>query len=422
MTTSVGGARESLAGRTIALAVTGSIAAYKSVEVARLLVKRGARVIPVMTASAARFLGPVTLSGICGEAVASDMWDPAFAGEVHVAIAQRADAIAVVPATADILARIAQGRADDLVSALLLCARDVPVIVAPAMHPRMWSHPATQKNVAELAQRTGRGRVQLVGPVDGLVASGESGLGRMSEPAAIVDAIEEALGGRRRDLDGLRLVVTAGPTLEDLDPVRFLGNRSSGKMGFAIAERAAARGAKVVLVAGPVSLATPPGVERVDVRGALAMQKALAGALGADLSGADVLVMAAAVADYRPSETSAAKLKKEGESASIALTRNPDLLAEIGAARGAKGGTRPVLVGFALETKTGDELVAYARGKLASKKCDLVVANEAGVALGTEQNRATIVSARGAESLSAMDKGELGDVILDRAKELLDKG
>ena len=405
-----------LAGRTIALAVTGSIAAYKSVEVARLLVKGGARVVPLMTASAARFVGPVTLSGICGEAVAGDMWDPAFSGELHVAIAQRADAIAIVPATADVLARLAEGRADDLVTALVLCARDVPVIAAPAMHPRMWAHPATQRNVAELARRTGRGRIQLVGPVDGPVASGESGLGRMSEPEVIVGAIARALEARR-DLAGVRIVVTAGPTLEDLDPVRFLGNRSSGKMGFAIAERAAARGAEVVLVAGPVALPTPPGVRRVDVRGALAMQRALEEALGADLDGADVLVMAAAVADYRPAETSAVKLKKEGEVASIALVRNPDLLAGIGAARGAK--RRPVLVGFALETKTGDDLVAYARGKLQAKKCDFVVANEAKTALGTEENRATIVSATGADPFDAMDKGALGDLILDRAREWL---
>jgi phosphopantothenoylcysteine decarboxylase/phosphopantothenate--cysteine ligase len=188
-------------------------------------------------------------------------------------------------------------------------------------------------------------------------------------------------------------------------------------MGFAIAERAAARGASVVLIAGPVSLPTPAAVTRVDVRGALEMQRALADALGADLTGADVLVMAAAVADYRPKETSAAKLKKEGESASIALVRNPDLLAEIGAARGGK--RRPVLVGFALETKTGEGLVSYARGKLQAKQCDFVVANEASVALGTEENRATIVTATGADAFGAMDKAALGDVILDRARAWL---
>ena len=405
-----------LSGRTIALAVTGSIAAYKSVEVARLLVKAGARVLPVMTASAARFLGPVTLSGVCGEAVASDMWDPAFSGEMHVEIARRADAVVIVPATADVLARLAAGRADDLVTALVLCARDVPVLAAPAMHPRMWAHPATQRNVAELTERAGTGRVQLIGPVDGPVASGESGFGRMSEPSVIAKAIEDAFT-RGSDLSGLRVVVTAGPTLEDLDPVRFIGNRSSGKMGFAIAERAAARGARVVLIAGPVSLPTPRGVAREDVRGALEMQRAIAAAIGGDLSGADALVMAAAVADYRPAETSSTKLKKEGEAASIALVRNPDLLAEVGAARGTK--TRPVLVGFALETGERDVVVAYARGKLASKRCDFVVANEAKESLGRDDNRATIVTSDGVEAFAEMSKAELGDAILDRVKSRL---
>jgi phosphopantothenoylcysteine decarboxylase/phosphopantothenate--cysteine ligase len=402
----------SLHGRTIALAITGSIAAYKSVEVARLLVKAGARVVPVMTASAAKFVGPITLSGICGEAVAVDMWDPAFSGERHVAIAERVDAIVIAPATADLLARLAEGRADDLVAALALCARDVPVLVAPAMHPRMWSHPATQANVEEL---TRQGRVHFVGPVFGPVASGDVGLGRMSEPQAIADAMETALAPR--DLDGARIVVSAGPTLEDLDPVRFLGNRSSGKMGFAIAERAAVRGARVTLVAGPVSLETPRGVRRVDVRGAVEMKSALWDALGADLAGADALVMAAAVADYRPAEASPTKLKKEGDTASIALVKNPDLLAEIGAARDAR--QRPVLVGFALETQEGEGLVAYARGKLTAKRCDFIVANVAKDALGGDDNRATLVSAAGADVLRPMTKRALADAILDRVRTTL---
>jgi phosphopantothenoylcysteine decarboxylase/phosphopantothenate--cysteine ligase len=398
--------------------VTGSIAAYKSAIVARLLVQAGARVLPLMTASAARFLGPVTLSGICGEAVASDMWDPGFSGEMHVAIADRADVVVIVPATADVLARLAQGRADDLVTATALCAKQAtPVIVAPAMHPRMWSHPATRANVAALERS---GCVRFVGPVVGPVASGDVGLGRMAEPEAIVAAVAASLAPQ--DLEGRHVVVSAGPTYEDLDPVRYLANRSSGKMGFAIAERAAARGAKVTLVAGPVERATPYGVSRVDVRGAIAMRTALWDAMGADLTRADALVMAAAVADYRPATTSDTKLKKEGENAEIALVRNPDLLAEIGAGRAARQAPprlgAPVLVGFALETKTGAELVAYARGKLASKRCDLVVANEAGEALGTDDNRATLVTAGAAEELAPMPKRELADAILDRVKAL----
>ena len=397
-----------LVGKTVALCVTGSIAAYKASHVARLLVKAGAKVLPVMTRSAERFLGPLTLSGLSGEGVVTDMWDARFSGEVHVDLARRADVVAIVPATADVLARLATGRADDVVTALALCARG-PVVVAPAMHPRMWSHPATQRNVATLAG----GAVLLVGPVHGEVASGEAGLGRMAEPEDIVRAITAALGPR--DLVGLRVVVSAGPTLEDLDPVRFLGNRSTGRMGFAIAARAAARGAVVTLVAGPVERPTPPGVRRVDVRGALAMQAALWDALGTDLSRADALVMSAAVADYRPAAVSATKLKKEGDSAEIALVKNPDLLAEIGARR---SGKRPVLVGFALETQDDAALVAYARQKLAQKKVDLVVANHAKDSLGAGTNKVTLVTAAAADALPLGTKDDVADAILDRVRVL----
>ncbi len=400
--------RGPLDGRTLALAVTGSIAAYKSVQVARLCVKAGARVIPVMSTSARQFLGPLSLAAICGEAVAIDMWDPTFAGEMHVSIGDRADLVVVVPATADFLARLATGRADDLVCALALCAKS-PVLLAPAMHPRMWAHPATQRNVATLM---GDGRVTFVGPVNGEVASGETGMGRMAEPEAIFEAILAALGSPVRDLVGLRLVVTAGPTLEDLDPVRFLGNRSSGKMGFAVAERAAARGAQVTLIAGPVERVTPAGVRRIDVRGALAMREALGAAAGEDLAGFDALVMSAAVADYRPADVHATKIKKQGEVASLSLVRNPDLLGELGARRGTS--TRPILVGFALETKGGDDLVTYARGKLATKGVDLIVANHADEALSGDSNRATFVSDDGITPLPVMSKAALADLLLDR--------
>jgi phosphopantothenoylcysteine decarboxylase/phosphopantothenate--cysteine ligase len=393
----------------VALCVTGSIAAYKAVELARLLVKGGAKVLPVMTASATRFLGPVTLAGITGEAVATDMWDASFAGEMHVRLAERADLVAIVPATADVLARLAHGRADDLVTALALCARG-PVLVAPAMHPRMWDHPATQRNVADLAAQK---RVTLVGPVSGEVASGDIGQGRMAEPEAIAAAIATALSPR--DLAGMRLVVTAGPTLEDVDPVRFLGNRSTGKMGFAIAERAAARGAEVTLVAGPVSLPTPHGVKRVDVRGAVTMRQALWQAMGLDLSRADALVMTAAVADHRPAETSASKIKKSDERVTLELVKNPDLLAEVGAAR---AGKRPVLIGFALETERGDALVAYARRKLKDKRVDLVVANEASDSFGREDNVATLVGPDEVEALPSMSKASLADVVLERVRAL----
>jgi phosphopantothenoylcysteine decarboxylase / phosphopantothenate---cysteine ligase len=393
---------------TVALCVTGSIAAYKAAYVTRLLLKAGFSVLPVMTPSSTRFLGPLTLSGLAGEAVVTDMWDPRYSGEVHVDLAARADVVAIVPATADVLARMAQGRADDVVTALAMCAKG-PVVAAPAMHPRMWAHPATQRNIALLD-----GVVTLIGPVAGEVASGESGLGRMAEPEDIVQAIVAALAPR--DLAGVRLVVSAGPTLEDVDPVRFLGNRSSGRMGFAIAERAVARGAEVTLVAGPVERSTPRGVRRIDVRGALEMRAALHEALGGDLSGADALVMSAAVADYRPAQPSATKTKKDGERATLELVKNPDLLAEIGHAR---TGTRPVLVGFALETADDAGLLAYARGKLAQKKIDLVVANRADEALGRDTNRVLFVTEDGAVPLPLATKRGIADALLDRVRALL---
>jgi phosphopantothenoylcysteine decarboxylase / phosphopantothenate---cysteine ligase len=385
--------------------VTGSIAAYKAVEVARLLVKQGVKVIPLMTASAAKFVGPITLAGICGEPVATDMWDPSYPGEAHVTIAGRADVVAIVPATADLLARLAQGRADDLVTATVLCARG-PVLVAPAMHPRMWSHPATQANVAALAHQ---GRVRLVGPVDGPVASGESGMGRMTDPADIVAAIMGALG-TKGDLAGVRIVVTAGPTHEPIDPVRFLGNRSSGKMGFAIAARAAARGADVALVAGPVELATPAGVHRIDVETADEMRTALA----VTLEGADALVMAAAVADFKAANASGSKLKKDptGAAPAIALAQNPDLIAEIGAAR--NGQNKPMLVAFALETGDDAAVIDYAKKKLAAKKVDLVVANAAHESLGRDENRIAFVSPTAVSPFIVGAKSDLADEILDR--------
>jgi phosphopantothenoylcysteine decarboxylase/phosphopantothenate--cysteine ligase len=399
-----------LRGKTVALCVSGSIAAYKAVEVARRCLAAGARIVPVMTASAAKFIGPVTLAGITGESVATDMWDATFAGEMHVSIADRVDAVLLVPATADLIARLAAGRADDLVTALALCAR-TPVLAAPAMHPRMWEHPATRRNVETVSRD---GRVTWVGPVSGPVASGDVGMGRMAEPEEIVAALAAAFAPH--DLGGLRLVVTAGPTVEDLDPVRFLGNRSTGKMGFAIAERAAARGAHVTLVTGPVSLRSPSGVRRIDVRGALAMRDVLWELAGEDLSRIDALVMAAAVADYRVAQPSATKVKKQGERASIELLRNPDIIAEFGAARTS---ARPVLVGFAVETGDEETIVAYARDKLASKKVDFVVANEARQAFGSDSNVASIVTDVAAEALGAMPKHLLADAILDRVKSKL---
>jgi phosphopantothenoylcysteine decarboxylase/phosphopantothenate--cysteine ligase len=276
----------------------------------------------------------------------------------------------------------------------------------------MWEHPATRRNVEELARQ---GRVQVIGPVVGPVASGETGIGRMEEPAAIVAAIERALAGHgavASDLRGRRIVVSAGPTYEALDPVRYLGNRSSGKMGFAIAARAAARGAEVTLVTGPVSLATPPGARRVDVESAMEMSRALDEAMGVDLAKADALVMAAAVADFRAATPSATKIKKgsDGDAPSLALARNPDLLAAIGERR---RGARPVLVGFALETGDDAAVIAYAKAKLGAKKVDVIVANAAHESLGQGTNRVALVSAAGAEPFRAGTKESVADRILD---------
>jgi phosphopantothenoylcysteine decarboxylase/phosphopantothenate--cysteine ligase len=416
---------------TVALAVSGSIAAYKAPIVARLLLKAGVRVIPVMTKGALEFVGAQTLSGLTGENVHTELFDSAFAGERHIELGATADVVAIVPATADLLARLAAGRADDLVTALCLSASG-PVVAAPAMHPRMWSHPATQRNVAQL---THDGRVKLVGPVFGEVASGESGVGRMAEPEEIAQAILAALeetrdlvgsfsAGGPGALSGKTIIVTAGPTVEDVDPVRFVSNRSSGKMGFAIAERAAARGARVKLIAGPVTLATPPGVERGDVRSALAMQSALVEALGPTLADADAVVMTAAVGDYRPKDLASGKLKRGAGSLMLELVPNPDLLAELGQKRAAlnnlSGDTphpepkRPLLVGFAVETDTDERVIELAREKLAKKKVDVVVANHASDSFGKDDNRAFWVETANAEALGLLSKKTLADRILDR--------
>lgn len=396
--------RGALSGRRITLGVTGSIAAYKAASIARLLVQDGAEVRVVLTPSAEEFIGGATFAGITGGPVLRDMFDPLAAGESHLTLAAESDLILVAPATADTLARMAQGRADDLITAAALCAK-APVIVAPAMHPNMWSHPATQRSIATLKADA---RVECVGPVLGEVASGEVGHGRMADPEQIAAAVVRRLA--RTDLASRNLVISAGPTMEDLDPVRFLANRSSGKMGFALAAQAVLRGARVTLVAGPVALPTPPGVTRIDVRGALAMRGAIWQALGPDLSNADALIMAAAVSDYRPAAAYSSKLKRDASSFTIELTQNPDILAEVGHAR---RGPHPILVGFALETDTDERVIAYAHSKLEQKRVDLVVANHAGDALERDDNRAAFVTATDHEPLVKLTKTELANRMLD---------
>jgi phosphopantothenoylcysteine decarboxylase/phosphopantothenate--cysteine ligase len=392
-----------LLGRRITLGVTGSIAAYKAPSILRLLRKAGATVEVVLSRAATQFVGAATFQGLNAKPPLVDLFDPARGGELHVDVARDTDLLLLAPATADLLARLASGRADDLLCAVALSAT-CPVLVAPAMHPNMWRHPATQRNV-ELLLRDGR--VRLVGPVDGEVASGDSGVGRMAEPEAIIGAVLGALSPP--ELVNRHLVVTAGPTIEALDPVRSLSNRSSGKMGFALARRARERGARVTLIAGPVALATPPGVDRVDVESALELQAALWEALGADLTRADALIMAAAVADYRPRAASATKLQRSGPT-TLELEPNPDLLSEIGLRRQSQ---RPVLVGFALETDTDSRIVERAREKLLKKRVDLVVANPAGESLERDDIRVFLVDAERAQALSTLSKSDAADHILD---------
>ncbi len=383
------------------LVIAGSIAAYKAVYVARLLLQRGARVIPVMTAAAKSFVGVTTFSGLTGERVYDDMFEPTASGEPHVELTSQADVVAMVPATADLMARMATGRSDDLASAIALCAR-CPVVVAPAMHPRMWSHSATQRNASLLRETRD---IRFVDPVDGVVASGESGVGRMAEPETIADTVFSCLSPR--DLQGKHIVVTAGPTVEDIDPVRFVSNRSSGKMGFAIATEAARRGATVSLVAGPVALETPAGVDRTNVRSALSMQEQLCKLLGPELAGADAVVMAAAVGDYRVEHPSPAKLKRSDATLTLSLVPNPDILASLGESRRAN---RPLLVGFALET---NDVEVHARKNLSSKHVDLVVANEASESLGRDTNAVLLVDSTTSRSVGPALKTEIARILVD---------
>lgn len=391
----------SLQGQRIVVGLGGGIAAFKSVQLVRELMRRGAEVRVVMTEAATRFVGPVTFAGLTGRPAVTDLWAEDYAGEVHVELGEWADAVVVAPATMNLLARAAGGQANDALLATLACARGT-VFFAPAMHHRMWSHPATQSNVATLMDR---GAI-LIGPVTGELANGEIGEGRMSEPEDIAEVVESRLS-HADDLRGARILITAGPTHEDLDPVRFLGNRSSGRMGYAIAAKALRRGAEVTLVSGPVHLPAPAGADVLQVRSAEEMHQAVM----ARFEQHDVVIMAAAVADYRPGKREARKIKK-GAALKLELVRNPDILADVGQRRT----QRPsVLVGFALET---ENLEQAARDKLQRKGADLIVANEAGAGLGRETNRVTLVDRSSAVELPEMSKHALADQILDRIRAL----
>jgi phosphopantothenoylcysteine decarboxylase / phosphopantothenate---cysteine ligase len=391
----------------VLLAVTGSIASYKAAEVARGLVKLGVDVRALMSPGARKFLGETTLLGLTGNPVATRLFDGA-PGERHVDLWRGADAMLVAPATADALARFAQGRASDIVSATVACRRG-PLFVAPAMHPSMWSNPAVERNVERLREDG----VHFLGPVVGEVASRETGLGRMLEPEAIVEAVLRDLG-RAADFAGRKVIVSAGPTFEDLDPVRFLGNRSSGKMGYAIARAALARGANVTLVSGPVSLASPDRAMVIRVRSALEMQNALVEAS----RDADLVVMAAAVADFRPELEATAKIAKRAMPEAVRLVQNPDIVRGLAEARRDQ---RPILVAFALETGDDDSIVERARQKLADKGVDFVVANSAADGFESDDNRAAIIDGVSTPLFERSSKLLLAHRILDRARSRFER-
>ena len=374
----------------IVLGVTGGIAAYKAAELVRLLVKDGVSVDVVLTEGGARFVTATTFQALSGRPVLSDLWHSGADDAMgHIAISRGADAIVVAPATADFLAKLAQGSADDLLSALCL-ARECPLLVAPAMNRQMWSNPATQRNVARLREDG----IAVLGPDTGEMACRESGEGRMLEAAAIHAAL---IASRQpKVLTGKRVLLTAGPTFEAIDPVRGITNASSGKMGFAMAQAAAEAGAEVTLVAGPTSMATPAGVERIDVKSTAQM----ADAVFANVADCDIFIGVAAAADYTPAEVRGQKIKKSGEPLTIMLEPTTDILASVAARPNA-----PYCVGFAAESQ---DVVRLAEEKRRRKKLPLVVANLAQDALGSDANEVTLLDDSGAHPLPRMDKLRAG--------------
>ena len=386
----------------ILLGITGGVAAYKAAELARLLVKRGGDVRVAMTEAATRFITPVTMQALTGQAVWSDLWDPRVPDNMgHIELSRDRDLIVVAPASADFLAKLANGLADDLLSTLCV-ARRCPLLVAPAMNVEMWQNAATQRNVARLREDG----VAFAGPAAGDQACGEVGLGRMLEPADIAREIEALV--QPKALAGRRVLVTAGPTEEPIDPVRVLTNSSSGKMGYAVARAAREAGADVTLVSGPVSLATPEGVSRVDVRTADQMFDAVKKAAPKS----DVFISVAAVADYKPAHASASKIKKaNGKPITLELQENPDILAYVAGMKDA-----PFCVGFAAES---EELEKNAMEKRAKKKVPVIAANLATQAIGADDNAIRLYDARGAHDLGRGPKLDLARKLVAYVAEQL---
>ena len=398
-----------LSGKKVLLASSGGIAAYKSVEVLRGLQRVGAEVRVVMTASARKFIQPLTFEALCHHRVYTDLFPESGDPDVvHVKLGKWPDLVLIAPATANLIGKMANGLADDLLTCTLL-ATEAPVMLAPAMETSMYQHPAVQRNLSRLRE-TG---FRMVDPEEGALASGATGVGRLAEPERIVDAVVAELG-QGQDLAGRRIVVTAGRTEEDMDPVRFITNRSTGKMGYAVAERARCRGAEVILVSGPTALGMPTGVQVVPVRTVAQMHTATAEAF----EGADALIMTAAVLDFRPEHVAGSKIKKSEAGLSLKLVPTVDFLVELGAQKGQR-----VVVGFAMETENGP---ANAQKKLEAKHLDLIVLNDLtveGAGFGVDTNVVTLIdTAGGQEDLPRMSKLEVADRILDRLSGIWKQG
>ncbi len=393
-----------LKGKCVVLGVTGGIAAYKACEIVSRLKKLHASVRVVMTEHACRFVAPLTFETLSGGPVYVNSFEHSYEIE-HISLAKSADLMLIAPATANIIGKIANGIADDLLSTTAM-AMTAPLLIAPAMNSAMYRSAATQRNIEVLRERG----AAFIGPESGVLACGDIDIGRMSEPEQIVERVTAMLCPKH-DLEGRRVLVTAGPTREMLDPVRFLSNRSTGKMGYAIAEAAAARGASVTLVSGPVSLEAPLGVERVGITSTLELFDAVTSRAGE----ADVVIQAAAPADFRPAETSVHKIKKDGTGMALELVPNPDIAAHLG--RGRHEGQ--ILVAFAAET---DDLLENAQKKLEKKNADMVVANdvtEPGAGFEVNTNRVTLITREDRRALPLMSKREVADAILDRVLELM---
>ena len=395
------------AGKKAVLGVTGGIAAYKAAELVRLLAKKDIAVMVVMTENAKEFITPLTFQTLTGHPVFSDLFSQEHYDLNHISLAAYGDVIVVAPATANIIGKMAAGIADDLLSTVLLAAR-APVVVCPAMNDNMYTHPAVQKNIGILQKRG----VNIVSPGCGELACKTAGIGRLAELETIVEAIESAWTDK--DLAGEKILVTAGPTREPFDPVRFITNYSSGKMGYALANMARRRGAEVILVSGPTALPVPYGVDFVSVESALEMRDAVMSRLEA----ATVVIKAAAVADYRPASRAGNKIKKKRGPLTIVLERNPDIIAEIGAKK-----EKRVVVGFAMES---EDLLANAKAKLFAKNMDLIVANDlhqSGAGFQSDTNIIKILDLQGGvETVPLMDKLDIAARILDRVKGLIDAG